>query len=818
MEIFLQDLRFALRALRKHPGTTLIIVLALALGIGANTAIFSLVNAVMIRPLPYKEPGRLVAIWQTAHERGMDRIPAAVGDFYYWKEHGDLFEDVALFRDNTFNVVGDGDPESVEALQVTSNFLDLLGVKVAVGRSFRPGEDRPGAEQVAILSDGFWRRRYGGDRGLIGRRITLDDEAYTVVGILPPGQRMPGVGTYEIFVPAQFSNEDRQIQLRFGYSVIGRLKPGVSEEQARAQLASMAKQLEESYPNVRKGIGTGLGFLHEDVIRGVRPALLILLVAVAFVLLIACANAANLLLARAIGRSREVAVRSALGAGRMRLVRQFLTESVVLSLAGGALGLVVAVILIPLLTSLSPGNLPQLENVGLDPSVLLFTLGVALVIGIVFGMTPALHASQVSFGETLKEGSRGVVGGRGSHRLRSLLVAAEVALAMILLIGAGLMMRSLLQLQRVDPGFRPDHLLIFDLSLPSAKYPEASQQKIFYQQVVDRLAELPNVKSVGAVSDLPFSQSVSKRLFTIEGRQARTMADVPASDYREVSPEYHRTMEIRSVKGRGFEPQDRSGSLPVVLVNETMARSFFPGEEAVGRKIRFGAPENIEPPEGDAGPAPWLTIVGVVADIRNVGLNQAPEPEIYTLHQQVESPQSSMSIVVRTAADPARSAQAVREAVWKVDPNLPISNLGTMEDSMAESTSQTRFTFLLLAFFGVTALTLAIIGIYGVMSYFVDQRTHEIGLRLALGANRGDILKMIVRQGIALATVGVVVGLAAAFALSRFMASQLFEISSHDPFTFAGISLVLILVAFLASTVPVRRATRVEPMTALRLD
>lgn len=816
MQTFLQDFRFALRALKKHPSTTVIIVVALALGIGANTAIFSLLTAVMLRPLPYQNPDRLVAIWQTAYERDMDRIPVGIGDFYYWTENSQLLEDVALYRDTTFNVTGDGDPESVESAEVTSNFFDLLGVRPALGRSFRPGEDQDGAEQIVIVSDGFWKRRYGGDPGVVGRRITLDDESYTIVGVLPTRLRMPGIGTFEIFVPAQISAEDRQVQMRFGHSAVGRLKAGVSEEQARAELTSLAKQLEESHPNVREGIGADLRFLREDVIRDVRPALLILLSAVGFVLLIACANAANLLLARALGRSREVAVRSALGADRLRLIRQFLTESVVLSLLGGALGLLVAVALIPFLIALSPGNLPQLDDVGLDLPILLFTLAVALITGIVFGLTPALQASRVSFSQTLKEGSRGVVGGRGSQRLRNLLVASEVALAMILLIGAGLMMRSLLLLQRVDPGFRADHLLILDLELPRAKYSDDSQQIAFFQQAVNRLKELPGVKGVGAVSDLPFSQSVSKQLFTIEGRPARTMTDVPASDYRQISPEYIEAMEIRLVRGRDFQPQDQPGAVPVVLVNETLARRYFPGEEAVGRKIRLGAPENLEPSEGEA--SPWLTIAGVVRDVRNTGLNQPAEPEIYALHQQADSARSSMSIAVRTEGDPALSAQAVREAVWTVDPNLPISNLSTMEELMAESTSQTRFTFLLLAFFAVTALILAAIGIYGVMSYFVNQRTQEIGLRQALGAGRGDILKLIVRQGLILSVVGLLVGLAAAFALSRYMASQLFEVSSHDPFTFAGISLLLLLVAFLASTVPALRATRVQPMAALRLD
>jgi putative ABC transport system permease protein len=818
METFFQDFRFALRALWKHPATTVTIVLALALGIGANTAIFSLVDAVMLQPLPYKDAGRLVAIWQTAYERGFDRMPIAVGDFYYWKEHGKLLADATLYRNTTFNITGDGEPESVDAAEATANFFDLLGLRAAAGRTFQPGEDRPGNGRIAVLSDGFWRRRYGGDRGLIGRQLTLDDEAYTVVGILPEGLRMPGIGNYDLIVPTQLADKERQIQLRFGYAAIGRLKPGAAEPQAQAEMAAMAKQIEASYPDIRGGMGAELRSLHEDVVHKVRPALLILLAAVGFVLLMACANAANLLLARAISRSREVAVRAALGAGRTRLVRQLLTESVVLSLLGGALGLLLALVLIPALVSLSPGNLPQLRDARLDPAVLLFTLGISLATGILFGLTPAIQGSRVSFGETLKEGSRGVVGGRGSQRLRSLLVVAEVALSMILLVGAGLMMRSLVLLQRVDPGFRPDHLLTLHLSLPDAKYPEDRQVLAFYGQVRDRLAALPDVTAVGGVSELPFSRSLNKQLFSVEGRSARTMGEVPASDFRQASPGYVQAMKMRLVKGRSFEPQDHAGTPLVALVNQTLARRYFQGEEAVGRKIRLGAPENLHPADGGRPPGPWMTVIGVVGDVRHTALNQSAEPEIYALQDQAPSARSSMYLVIRTKADPALASQSVRQAIWEVDRNLPISKLSTMEDLMAESISQTRFTFLLLAFFALTALALAVIGLYGVMSYLVNQRTHEIGLRMALGAQRGDVLRMVVRQGLLLSVVGLAVGLAAAFALSRFLASQLFEVGAHDPLTYAGISALLILVAFTASTLPARRATRVEPVAALRYD
>jgi putative ABC transport system permease protein len=816
MSTLTQDLYSAFRALKKAPGTTAVIVLALALGIGVNTAIFSLVNIVMLRPLPYTHPDRLVAIWQSAAARGLDRVPVGVGDFYYWKEHGRTLQDLALFRDYSFNVTGGGNPESVEGAEVTGSFFDLLGVGTVLGRTITAEDDRPGAEPVAVLSNDLWKRMYGGAREAIGKKILLDDTSYTVVGVLPARLRMAGVGEYQIFVPAAFPEKSRQIKLKFQYSALGRLKPGATVEQARADLKSMSKTIQETYPEMREGIGVDLRPLREEVVGDIRPALLILLGAVAFVLLIACANAANMLLARALGRSREVAVRSALGAGRGQIVRQFLTESVVLSLLAGALGLAVASLLIPILVALSPGNLPQMADVGLDPLALLFTLGISLLTGFLFGVMPALQLSRVNLNETLKESAGSVLVGNRSQKLRAMLVVAEVALALVLLIGAGLMMRSLFLLQRVDPGFRPAHLLTLELSLPAGKYPEDSQQKAFFRQAVERLAAVPRVTAAGSVSELPFSQSVGKQLITLEGRPVRTMEDVPASDFRQVSPRYLETMGIALRKGRSFQPQDRPDSPPVALVNQTFAREMFPDQDVIGKRFRIGVPASLQPEGGEDGP--WFTIVGVVGDVRHTTLKEPAQPEVYALHEQLPSARSTMFLVLRTPGDPASIADSVRKAVWELDPNLPIARLGSMEELMAESTSQTRFTFLLLAFFAASALILAILGIYGVMSYFVSQRKHEIGLRMALGAERGKVLLMVVRQGLTLAAIGLAIGLMAAFAMGRVITSQLYGISSHDVATFVGVPLLLLTVSLLATGLPARRATRIEPMIALRSE
>jgi putative ABC transport system permease protein len=816
MASFATDLRYAFRSLAKTPGTTTLIILALALGIGVNTAIFSLVNIVILRPLPYEKPDRLVAIWQSASAHGLDRVPVGVGDFYYWKEHGRTFEDIALFREFTLNVTGSGNPESIKSAEVTESFFDLLGVHTVLGRTFNAEDDRAGAEPVAVLSHELWQRMYNGDLGAIGRKIILDDESHTVVGVLPPRLRMPGIGEFEVLVPTAFSDESRQIQLRFQHSAVGRLKPGASVEQARTDLQAMSKAVQEGFPQMREGIGVDLRPFREEVVGDVRPMLLVLLGAVSFVLLIACANAANLLLARAIGRSREVAVRSALGAGRLQLIRQFLTESVVLSLLGGALGLVVASLLISILIALGPGNLPQIADVGLDPLALLFTLGISLLTGILFGVMPAVQLSRVSFSDTLKESAGSVVVGKRSQKLRGILVVSEVALALILLIGAGLMMRSMFLLQQVDPGFRPDRLLALELSLPSAKYPEDSDQKAFFHQAVERLAEVPQVGGAGAVSELPFSDSVGKELITLEGRPVRTMEDVPASDFRQVSPRYMETMGIPLRRGRGFQAQDHADSPPVALVNEAFARELFPDQDVIGKRFRVGVPASLNPDGGEEGP--WFTIVGVVGNVLHTTLKEPPLPEIYALHQQLSKARDTMFVVLRTTGDPASISDSVRKAVWELDPNLPIASLSTMEDLMSKSTSQTRFTFLLLAFFASAALILAILGIYGVMSYFVSQRTHEIGLRMALGAERGNVLLLIVRQGIVLAACGLAIGLLAASFLSGLITSQLYGIGAHDTATFVGISLLLLLAALLSAGLPALRATRIEPMIALRSE
>ncbi|HYE64226.1 MAG TPA: ABC transporter permease [Pyrinomonadaceae bacterium] len=812
METLWQDIRYGIRMLAKRPGFAAVTVLALALGIGANSAIFSVVNAVLLRPLPFEDPERLVMVWERRPRQNREAGPVAPADFVDWQNQNQVFERMAAYSPAAFNLTGVGEPEQIITHVVTTGFFQVLGVEAAVGRTFLQEVDDPTRERTVVLSQGFWQRRLGGDPNVTGKVLTLDDESYTVIGVMPSDFQFPDSLTQMWVAPKRVlpetslpGNPDPAMLRGMHYlSVIARLKQGVTLEQSQAEMQTIAGRLEQQYPNENTGHTARVVSLHEQLIGDVRPALLVLLGAVGFVLLIACANVANLLLARATARHREMSIRNALGASRLRLIRQLLTESTLLSLTGGVIGLLLAMWGVDLLIALSPENLPRLREIGLDGRVVGFTLVVSILTGIIFGLAPALQASKLDLNSSLKEGGRGSMEGFGRQRMRGLLIISEVALALVLLIGAGLMIRSFQRMHQVDPGFDPNHVLALQLSLPRSKYTENEQMVNFYNQVLGRIATLPGVESVGATWTLPLSGQDAGRGFEIEGY-------TPAPDERTnaafgvVSPRYFQTMKIPVLKGREFADQDTASAPGVVIINEPFARRYFPDGDALGKRLKLRGDDN-----------PWLTIAGVVRDIKHTELTARPRMEMYLPYLQYPFP--SMNVVVRTAHDPASLMMAVRKEVWAVDPDQPVANVETMTQLISNSVARARFNTILLGIFASVALILAAIGLYGVISYSVTQRTHEIGIRLALGAQHGDVLRMIVGQGMILVLVGVLIGLAAAFAVTRLMSSLLYGVTATDPLTFAGVSLVLAGVAFLASLIPARRATKVDPMAALRYE
>ncbi|HYY56574.1 MAG TPA: ABC transporter permease [Pyrinomonadaceae bacterium] len=806
-----QDLRYGLRTLSKTPGFTLAAVLALALGIGANSAIFSVANAVLLKPLPYSEPERLVMIWGDLFKPGLDEIGASAPEFNDYREQGHVFESLACYTEGGFNLSGEGEPERISGAYVSADLFPLLGVGPTLGRTFAVEEDQPGRDQVVVLSHSLWQRRFAADRSIVGKTVGINGKSMTVVGVMPSAFQFPD-REVEIWKPLALDAEDRSEQSRGSHylNVIARLKPGVSVEQAQAEIKGIAERIRQQHPDqYDNGFGAKIVSRHEQVVGPIRPVLLILLGTVGFVLLIACANVANLLFARAATREREMAIRTALGAGRWRIVRQLLTESLLLSLAGGAGGLLLALWGVDLLVALAPVDIPRLSEVRLDGRVLGFTLLVSLLTGGLFGLAPALRLSKPDLQESLKDGARGAGEGFRRQRMRNLLVVSEVALSLVLLIGAGLMIRSFLQVQKISPGFNPDRVLTMRLSLPQSKYAEAKQQRAFFEQLTARVSALPGVESVGAVNFLPMSKSGNMWSFAIEGRGN---AVGPNLHFRMISPDYFRTLSIPLDRGRQFTEQDREGAPPVAVINETMARTFFPGEDPLGKRIKLASMTS---------PFPWLAVVGVVGDVKHYGLDEETKPELYVSYLQPLLPNfnvSSLFLAVRTTAEPAGLAAAVRREVAVLDKDQPVADIKTMEERLSESVAPRRFNMLLLAIFAALALILAAVGIYGVMSYSVTQRTHEIGVRMALGAQGSDVLRLVVGQGMILALAGVALGLLGAFALTRVMKTLLFNVSASDPLTFAGVAFVLSAVALLACLIPARRATRVDPMEALRYE
>jgi putative ABC transport system permease protein len=806
MDSLIQDIRFGLRRLARRPALTSVVVIALALGIGANTAIFSVVNALLLNPLPYPEPDRLAMVWMNNTRMKIDQDIHSFPNFRDYKEQNQSFERLAVYSPRSANLTGDGEPVRVVGVAATSELLPMLGVQPHLGRTFTAEEDQQGAGGVVLLGYGLWRGRFGADPEILGKSVALNGTPRTVIGVMPAGFNFPTKET-EYWIPLAAPQELAEARSAFWLYMAGRLKPGVSVERAQADMSAIAGRLAAQFPEALEGYGANVVGLHDQMVGKIRPALLVLTGAVAFVLLIACANVANLLLVSAAAREREIAIRTALGAGRWRLVRQLLTESVVLFLAGGMAGVLVAYWGLGVLLALSPPDLPRLDDVKIDARVLAFTLCVSFVTGVLAGLVPALQSSVRELSDSLKEGGRGATFGRVSGRLRDLLVVSEVALALVLLVGAGLMIASFVELKRVDLGFDPDRLLTMQLQLPGAKYPEPPQVAAFSDDLLGRAASAPGARSVGAITDLFLSTTPNSTIFSIEGRPDPLPTERVEVPVDSISPNFFEVVRTPLLRGRSFTDADRDGTTPVVIINETMAKRFWPGEDPVGKRMRYGI--------GDSD-IPWMTIVGVVGDMRRTGFDESVRCE--TFLPLAQNPARRLTIVARAEGEPASLAGVLRDQVRAVDPDQPVFAVKTVDELLGDMASQRRLTMLLFGVFAGLALLLAAVGIYGVMSYAVTQRTHEIGVRMALGAQVGDVLRLVVGKGMALALAGIAAGLAAAFALSRVMASLLYGVSATDPLTFGGVALLLGLVALLASYLPARRAARVDAMIALRYE
>ncbi|MFN7943774.1 MAG: ABC transporter permease [Blastocatellia bacterium] len=801
MQTLWQDLRYGARMLFKQPGFTLVAVITLSLGIGANTAIFSVVNAVLLRPLPYPESGQLTWVWMDNRGEGIHEDIASWPNFEDWRAQNQTFQAMAGVLDRRFNLTGAGEPEEVYGANVSPNFFELMRVSPARGRGFQADEEQEGRDQVVVIGYGLWQRRFGGEANIVGQTLSLNGQPHTIIGVMPPGFQFPD--KTEIWKPLAPDAQTRTSRGAFWLPVIGRLKPGVTRAQAQADMTAIAQRLEQQYPNTNTGFGVNVVLMHEQLVGKLRTALWVLLGAVGCVLLIACANVANLLLARAATRQKEVAIRAALGASRWRVVRQLLTESLVLATVGGVLGLWLARWGLDALVALAPSDLPRVESISVDRRVLFFTLGLSLLTGLVFGLAPALQASKLNLGEVLKEGGRG---GSSGQRTRSALVVAEIALALVLLVGAGLLLKSSWRLQQVNPGFNPERVLKVRLSLPSSKYPEGTNVAAFYQQLLERLNALPGVQAAGATSSVLLYKIHNSAGILIEGRPAPN-GPRPELPLDSVSPNYFQVMGMQIVQGRNFNEQDKRDGLPVAIVNETMARRFWPDEDPIGKRFTFG----------NAGPqANWLTVVGVVRDSRRQGLDAPIRMESFLPHAQ--RPLRAMEVVLRTTDDPLVMARTVRTAVWSLDGNLPVSEIETVEQMLGARIAPRRFNLLLLGLFALVAVLLAAVGIYGVMAYAVTQRTREIGIRVALGAQTRDVLRLVVRQGMSLTGIGIGIGLVTAMWATRLMTGLLFGVRATDPVTFVAIALLLAFVALVACWIPARRATKVDPLVALRCE
>jgi putative ABC transport system permease protein len=807
-----QDLRFAARMLRKNPGFTAVVVLTLALGIGANTAIFSVVNAVLLRPLPYKDSDHLVQLIEHDQKRGVDFDWVSFPNFHDWAEQGKAFQYMAAYKFHAFKLTNVSQAQMLFGVKVSANLLPTLGAEPILGRNFLPDEDQPGRDHEIILSYETWKQSFGADPQLIGKTLTLNDELYSVIGVMPASFNFPPTVPITSALPSRKTAFFAPLGLAFNpdqrdwnmLGVIARLKPRVTISQARADLDTVSRSLEAHYPAQNRGITVRVEPLLNQVVGDIGHALWIFLAAISLVLLVACANVTNLLLARSTIRQREMALRTSLGASRSRLVRQLLTESLLLAVAGGALGVLFAYGGIFLLTLLSPDNLPRIGDVAIDSRVLVYTSVVSALTGIIFGLAPSQGVAHVDVSQPLK-GQRSTPTVKHS-RLRSAVVVSEVALSLALLIGAGLMLKSFVRMERVDPGFRAEKVLTVWTILSEAKY-APQQRAAFYQQAWQRIQALPGVKSVGAIDNLPLSGIHGGGPFTIEGHATESNADAPSAYRCVVSVNYFRTVGIPLLQGREFTERDRDGAPTALIINETAARRYWPGQNPVGSRLSFTT--------GRTQPT-WLEIVGVVKDVLHDGLELPAKPTIYVPFLQ--SPQAFMVTVARTDVDPARLSSAVRGTIAAVDKDQPVLMTRTMADIYSDAVAQRRFNTALIVAFGALALLLAMVGVYGLMAFAVTQRTHEMGVRIALGAQRWDVLKLVLGRGLRLTLLGITFGLAVAFFQTRFLSKLLFNVPQTDPATFIVVSLCLGGIALLASYIPARRAMRVDPVVALRYE
>jgi putative ABC transport system permease protein len=815
METLIKDIRFGIRGLIKRPGFTSIAVITLALGIGANTAIFSVVNATLLRPLPFKDPKSIVMMWGYLPKFAQtnDKLPSSAANYLGLVKQTQTLQELAAFRQWSWQLTHAGDPEQLQGVRVSANFFEALGASPALGQTFKPEQDQEGAAPVAIISHRFWQREFAADRNVLGKSLTLDGHTVTVVGVMPRDFEFPGGANMvpglqfatrnDIWMPLAMTDQERNNQGSLNLAVLGRLKPGITINQAGNEL----RTIETSLPLGTIGYTVNLVPLQKQMVGNIQRLLLVLLGTVVFVLLIACANVANLLLARASSRQKEMAIRGALGAGRWRVIRQLLTESMLLSLLGGLLGSLLAMWGTPLLVSLIPDKVPRIHEISVDLRVLGFALLISIITGIVFGLAPALQASRIDLNQSLKESARGTTSGLRQNRLRAFLIVSEVSLAVVLMIGASLLIKSFVRLLDVKPGFDPSHALTMEVSLPTlppSKYANEQEQTAFFQQVLERLNHSPGVTAAGAVLSLPLTGAEESTDLFIEGRPRQTADQRPQADYTVVTPDYFRALQIPLLKGRQFTDRDSKDAPGVIIINDALARRYWPDADPLGQRLTVGFEKS--PRE----------IIGVVTSVKQMTLSAGALPAMYL--PQLQRPTGGMTIVIRGNGDPMSLANIARTEIHAVDPAIPVSNIRPMDEIFSASVAQQRFSMLLVGVFGALAVALAAIGIYGVMGYTVTQRKHEIAVRMALGAKTNQVLKLILRDGLVLASLGVVIGLAGAFALTRLMSSLLFDVKPTDAQTFIAVSALLIFVALLACFVPARRASKVDPLIALRSE